>query len=188
MPKILFSKTVAPIIQRIYSSCTEYSSHIWGSSSSIYFLDRSIAMQLTNSPKLTSKLEKFALCHNVCFLSLIHRYCFSLCSRKQAACVPVVINWATKHWARQCIRWLLHGHCQLKGEPLWCLFLSLYCQALELFTFPSFSPQLWSAHIKKASFSISLKTLRVFFFLLFHLLSPFFHIQHALHPLIIKYI
>ena len=68
----------------------EYCSHIWGSSSSVYLLDRveSKAFRLINDPSLTSSLDSLSLSRKVSALSLFYRYYHSHCSSELVRCVP----------------------------------------------------------------------------------------------------
>ena len=68
----------------------EYCSHVWGSSSSVYLLDRveSKALRLIDDPLLTSSLDSLSLRRKVSALSLFYRYYNGHCSRELVGCVP----------------------------------------------------------------------------------------------------
>ena len=70
--------------------CLEYCSHIWGSSPSVYLLDRveSKAIRLINDSSLTSSLDSLSLRRKVASLSLFYRYYFGRCSAELKDRVP----------------------------------------------------------------------------------------------------
>ena len=73
--------------------CSEYCSHIWGSSTYTSLLDRveSKAIRLIFDPSLTSTLDPLSLRCKVVSLSLFYRYYFGHCSEELAAYIPPTV-------------------------------------------------------------------------------------------------
>ena len=78
----LISKQLLKLYVSMIRPSLEYCSHVWGSSSSVYMLDRveSKALCLTNDPSLTSSLDPLSLRCKVAALSLFYRYFHNHCS------------------------------------------------------------------------------------------------------------